>query len=77
MRIFINEHACDAADGADALSAVRGFDPDLAGKVESGKAYITDGRAIPLAATAPVSPGTILRVIVAGRRRGDATDADA
>ena len=76
MRIFINDRACDAADGSDALSAVRGFDAELGARVESGAAYITDGRAIRLTGTERLEPGAILRVIVS-RRGGEPADADA
>ena len=77
MRIFINERPVDAAQGADALSAIRGFDAELAKKIESGAGYITDGRAIRLIGTEPLSAGDILRVVVNSRRGGDPVDADA
>jgi hypothetical protein len=77
MRIYINERPVDAAEGSDTLSAVRGFDAELASKIEKGGAYITDGRAIRLAGTEPVTPGAILRVVVMARRTADTTDADA
>jgi hypothetical protein len=76
MRIFINETSCEVTEGADALSAVRGFDPELARRVENGAGYITDARAIRLEETAPLSPGDILRVVMRSRRGGDPGDAD-
>jgi hypothetical protein len=76
VRIFINETAVEAAEGTDALSAVRGFSPELAHGVESGNGYITDARAIRLNGTETLSPGDILRVVLT-RRGGDRTDVDA
>jgi len=76
VRIFINENAVEAEDGTDALSAVRGFDPELARGVESGSGYITDARAIRLSGTEKLSSGDILRVVMT-RRGGDRADADA
>jgi hypothetical protein len=77
MRIYINERAVDAPDDANALSAVRGFDAELARRVESGAGYITDGRAIRLTGNESLSPGDILRVVLSSRRSGDPVDADA
>ena len=74
MRIFINEQPVEAPDGADALSAVRGFDAGMARGIEAGAGYITDGRAIRLTGQEKLSPGDILRVVMT--RRGDSTDAD-
>ena len=47
MRIYMNEHPVEAPEGADAISAVRGFDAELARRVESGAGYITDGACDP------------------------------
>jgi hypothetical protein len=77
MRVFINEHPVEAAEGADALSAVRGFDAELAKRIESGAGYITDGRAIRLTGMELLSPGDILRVVTSSRLGGDPVDADA
>lgn len=77
MRIFVNEQSVEAAEGSDALSAIRGFDPELARAVEQGGGYITDGRAIRLTGREPLSAGMILRVVVSARRGGDPADADA
>ena len=75
MRIYVNEQPVEAADGADAISAVRGFDAELARRVESGAGYITDARAIRLSGNEQLSPGDILRVVMTSRR-GDPADAD-
>jgi hypothetical protein len=76
MRIFINEKPVDAAEGADALSAVRGFDSEMAKGIEAGAGYITDGRAIRLTGAEKLSAGDILRVVMT-RRGGEPVDADA
>jgi hypothetical protein len=77
MRIFINEKPFEVNEGSDALSAVRGFDADLANRIESGAGYITDARAIRLNGSEPLSPGDILRVVTTSRRGGDPVDADS
>jgi hypothetical protein len=76
LRVYINEQPVETADGADALSAVRGFDAELARRVESGAGYITDARAIRLQGNESLSPGDILRVVTTSRRSGDQVDAD-
>ena len=75
MRIFINEKPFDVNEGTDALTAVRGYDAELARRVAEGTGYITDARAIRLSGTEPLTPGDILRVVMTSRR-GDPADAD-
>jgi hypothetical protein len=77
MKIFINERPVEADEGSDALSAVRGFDPELARGIESGAGYLTDARAIRLTGAEKLSPGDILRVVMASRRGAETVDADA
>jgi hypothetical protein len=77
MRIYINEQPVETSEGADVLAAIRGFDRELARKIESGAGYVTDGRAIRLTGNEPLSPGDILRVVISSRRQGDMIDADA
>jgi hypothetical protein len=77
MRIYINEQPVETNEGADVLAAIRGFDGELARKIESGAGYVTDGRAIRLVGNESLSPGDILRVVISSRRQGDAIDADA
>jgi hypothetical protein len=77
MRIFINEQPVETAEGADALSALRGFDAELARRVESGAGYFTDARGIRLTGEERLTPGDILRVVTSARRGGDPADADA
>lgn len=77
MRIYINGRPADVASGADALTALRAHDAELAAQVERGAAYLTDGRAIRVDAEAPLASGDILRVITNSRRGGEGADADA
>lgn len=76
MRIYVNEKPVEADEGADALSAVRGFDAEMAKRIEAGAGYITDGRAIRLTGSEKLSAGDILRVVMT-RRGGEPVDADA
>ena len=75
MRIYVNEQPVEAAEGADVLTALRGFDAEMARRVESGAGYVTDARAIRLIGNEALSPGDILRVVMS-RRGGDPADAD-
>jgi hypothetical protein len=77
MRIYVNEHPVEAAEGSDVLSALRGFDPEMARRVESGAGYVTDARAIRLSGNEALAPGDILRVVMSSRRGGDPADADS
>ncbi len=73
--VFVNERAVTVAAGTDVLGAVREADPSLAGRLQGGEAYVTDGRGIRLATEAVVFAGAILRVVVSARdasRLGDA-----
>ena len=79
--VFVNARPVRVAPGAAALAAVRALDPGLAGRVEGGEAYLTDGRAVPLDPSAPLAPGAIVRVVVSARRvaapAADAATGDA
>lgn len=78
MRVFVNEQSLALPDGADAGAAVAAFDPDLAGRVAAGSAYLTDGRGVRLAPDVTLSPGAIIRVVKsAPRAAGGGDDADA
>lgn len=67
IRLFVNEQPCTVPDGATVRDAVAAFDKELASHLDAGQAYVTDGRAIKTDPAAPVSPGSILRVIVSRR----------
>jgi len=75
LRCFVNERGLSLAPGATVLDAVTAFDPGLAARVGRGEAYVTDARALRLAADLPLAAGHILRVIVTSRAATD--DADA
>ena len=66
--------------GAPALTAVATVDGELGTAVSEGRAYITDGRGIRLAADVPLVAGAILRVVRPARgapQASDHGDADA
>jgi hypothetical protein len=72
IRVFVNSSAVDLPENADALQAVRAFDPALEGSVTRGAAFLTDGRGIEIDPTAPLASGSILRVVIRSRRGPDA-----
>lgn len=74
LRAFVNERPVSVPAGATALAAVQALDPDLAGRVATGGAYLTDGRGIRLPPDSVVAAGAILRVVVPAR---GVPDADA
>lgn len=74
LRSFVNERPVSLSPGATVLDAVTAFDPALAARVTRGEAYVTDARALRVAADQALSAGAILRVIVSSRA---ADDADA
>ena len=75
LPVFVNEHRVELGAGGTAVAAVAVFDATLAGKIDSGDAYITDGRGIRIAPDQPVHAGAILRVVVSSRRNKDEADA--
>lgn len=77
MRIFVNATPIDVEPGTDVRAAVRLHDPALADKLSAGAGYVTDARGIELAGDAPVTAGSILRVVVSARRAAGEPDADA
>jgi hypothetical protein len=77
IRVFVNARALDLPAGADVGQAIQTYDPGLAGHLQSGAAYVTDGRGIELDAAARLTGGAILRVALRARRGTGAADADA
>lgn len=77
IRVFVNASAVDLPAGADAVEAVRLFDPTLQATLASGAAYVTDGRGIEIDPASPLANGAILRVVVRARRGPRTGDADA
>jgi hypothetical protein len=72
IRVFVNSGAVDVPAGTAIMDAVRKFDPALSRELTAGKAYVTDGRGIELDPAAPLTSGSILRVVVRARRGADA-----
>jgi hypothetical protein len=77
MRVFINATPVEVDAGTDVRGAIRTHDPELAARVRSGSAYVTDARAIELPPEAGLSEGDILRVVVRAHRGSQDDDADA
>jgi hypothetical protein len=74
VRVFVNATGVDVPAGATALDAVRAWNADAAADVIRGARIITDSRGLPLHATAPMSAGSILRLIA--NRDRDPVDVD-
>ena len=68
VRVFVNAAGVEVPSGATALDAVRAWNSDAANDVTSGSRVITDSRGLPIAATAPMSAGSILRLIAKRER---------
>jgi hypothetical protein len=77
MRVFLNAMPLDLAPGATVREAIEAHDPAMAEQVAAGRARVTDARGIDLPLDAPLSAGSILRVIVTARRPAEDSDADA
>lgn len=77
MRVFVNAVPVEIPKGADVRAAVQAHDPDLLPRLADGAAYVTDARGIDLALHAPLSEGSILRVVVTARRTAEGRDAHA
>jgi hypothetical protein len=77
MRVYLNAIPVDLEPGTDVRGAIAAHDPVMAEKVATGLAYVTDARGIELPLDAPLSAGSILRVVVSARRAGAGGDADA
>lgn len=63
LRVFVNAVGVDVGAGASALDAVRQWSAEEADKVVRGERVITDSRGLPIAADAPVSAGSIFRLV--------------
>jgi hypothetical protein len=75
MRVFVNAVSLEVERGADVRAAVRALDPALEGKLSDGSAFATDARGIEVAPEAPLSEGSIVRVVVSARRAAEGRDA--
>jgi hypothetical protein len=77
MRVYLNAIPLDLDPGTTVRGAILAHDPVMAERVAGGQARVTDARGIDLPLDAPLSAGSILRVIVSARRAPGAEDADA
>lgn len=68
IRVFVNASPVDLPAGSGVGEALRAFDPALGRQVESGAAYVTDGRGIEIDPASPLANGAILRVGSRARR---------
>lgn len=73
IRAYVNGRGVDVPAGANALDAVRAFDPAVAEQVASGDRALTDSRGLPMESSVVLSGGSIIR-IVSGRRRSAAAE---
>jgi hypothetical protein len=72
VRVYVNAAGVDVPAGSTALDAVRAWNAEAAGEVTAGGRIITDSRGLPLDAAAPMSAGSILRLIA--KRDRDSAD---
>lgn len=63
LRVFVNGAALSLPHGQTILDAVRAFDAAAAAEVVAGVRAVTDSRGLPVALDAPLSGGTVLRVV--------------
>lgn len=71
VRVFVNADGVDAPPGSTALDAVRVWNAAAAAEVVSGARRITDSRGLPIEGTAPVTAGSILRLVVTRDHNAD------
>lgn len=76
IRVFLNDRGHTLPAGAQVRDALLAVMPDLLPACESGEAFVTDGRGLPLALDAALPAGAILRA-ARSSRRGTATPPDA
>jgi len=76
VRVFVDGRGVDAPSNGTVLDAVRSHDADVAERVETGLARVTDSRGLPIDASAPVYGGAILRVLPVRAARSETPDHD-
>ena len=74
VRVFVNGAGVDLPAGSVALDAVRVWNADAAQDVTVGTRLITDSRGLPIDGSAPVSAGSIFRLVA--NRSNAARDAE-
>lgn len=77
IRLFVNEKPVDVTDPATVVDAVAAFDAELGAALRAGTARATDARGIDIAATEPVGPGSIIRVLPSSRPHAVTSEPDA
>ncbi len=65
LRVFVNGRALSLPRAATVLDAVRAFDAAEADAVAAGARAVTDSRGLVVATDAPLSGGTVLRIVSA------------
>jgi hypothetical protein len=75
IRVFLNDRGHSVPAGALVRDAIRTGLPDLLAACESGEAFVTDGRGLPLPLDAPLESGAILRAARSSRRGAGGTAA--
>jgi hypothetical protein len=63
VRVFVNDRPFELPDGKTARDAIARDDPEAAGALDAGRAYVTDGVGRPIAPETPLVSGSILRLI--------------
>ena len=71
LTVFVNGRRLGVPPGATGLDAVRALDPDLAGELAEGRAYLTDARGIRIGAGEHLVAGAILRAVLNARQIRD------
>jgi hypothetical protein len=75
IRVFLNDHGHTLPAGARVRDALLAVIPELLQACESGEAFVTDGRGLPLPLDAPLPAGAILRA-ARSSRSGTAAPTD-
>ena len=63
LRVFVNGTGLSVPHGSTVGDAVRAFSAAEADEIAAGTRAATDSRGLPVAADAPVTGGTVLRVV--------------
>jgi hypothetical protein len=63
IRVFVNAAGIEVPEGGTAIDAVRAWNAEAADEVGAGKRLITDSRGLPIGGDAPMSAGSILRLV--------------
>jgi hypothetical protein len=72
VRVYVNGHGVDAPTTGSAVDAVRAWDATVAEEISAGRRALADSRGLPIAPTAAVFNGLILRVVSNRASRGEA-----